>query len=546
MGRRPEPTDHRGVIRLRVLLGIAAGLLVVGAVVARAGATRGWLARLGESAAGQRPRRVLRVWDWWAPSAAEAYGRYFAALEREFEQAHPDVDVQYQFVPFSQYEQKMATALVGHSPPDVFQSSVSWAEGFYDRGMLLPLDGFLAREREERERRQRAGLPVDPGEVVEKEVFLEPAWRHNTKPDGTVFGIPQILDSSAMLWNLDLLQEAAQGDTEIRDLFVRRADGSVDWERMRPDAIRDWEQFRWVMKKLTRYGPDGHQLMGPNGDPVQTGFYLQAYGSGAGPFDPWLTADGGHFQDPEGTRALFAEPPGVEAMQFIADLYWKDRVCPPFRRQLTDQETFEQRRAACVVSGTWAGKYIVRDTEGWKHFALSPFPPGPRGKHPNTLSWGNMLVITRRCPDPELAWQYIRFVTSLRGALRLLKYIEQNSPRKDFYETGAWNAATERLPYLTNIPVICASGEKLRHTQINAVDDQVKPLFETILLHAPEIEAGRGPYPTLAAGLTDAAQRVDRVYQRYNTQVASWRARASHSAPDNGQDRQDREEHRED
>jgi hypothetical protein len=133
-----------------------------------------------------------------------------------------------------------------------------------------------------------------------------------------------------------------------------------------------------------------------------------------------------------------------------------------------------------------------------------------------------MLVIARRSQQPDLAWEYIKFVTSLTGARRLLKHIEQNSPRRDFYQSRDWEEACRRQPSLTNVPAICASGIKLRHTQINAVDDQVKPAFETLMLRYPDIQAGKGPYPSVAAGLQDAAARVTRVYDRYNAQVAYW------------------------
>src|SRR5262249_17877910 len=85
-----------------------------------------------------------------------------------------------------------------------------------------------------------------------------------------------------------------------------------------------------------------------------------------------------------------------------------------------------------------------------------------------------------------------------------------------------WTEACRRQPHLTNVPRICASGIKLRHTQINAVDAQVNPIFETLMLRYPEIEAGKGPYPSVEAGLQDAAARVTRVYDRYNAQVAYW------------------------
>jgi ABC-type glycerol-3-phosphate transport system substrate-binding protein len=177
------------------------------------------------------------------------------------------------------------------------------------------------------------------------------------------------------------------------------------------------------------------------------------------------------------------------------------------------------------VAGTWSGKYITRNTEGWLHFDNTPFPPGPHGSGPSTVTWGNMLVISRRSQQPDLAWEYIKFITSKEGSLRLLRHIEQNSPRKDFYETPAWREMCARNPYLWNVPGICASGKKLRHTQINATDHATRPIFESILLRYPEIVSGRGPYPSVEAGLKLAAGAADRVYQRYNDQVAYWRAK---------------------
>lgn len=476
-------------------------------------------------------RAVLRVWDWWSPGTDERYATYFAALKREFEQAHPDVEVVYQYVPFSQYEQKMATGLTGNSPPDVFQSSVYWAEGFYDRGMLEPLNGFLDRDRADRERRRAAGRPVDPGEIVDREAFLDAAWRHNTKPDGTVFGIPQILDSDCLVWNLDILRKEAATNAEVRAMFVRRPDGSPDYGHLRFDAVHDWEQFRRIVRSLTRYDSTGKALqIDRNGDFVQAGFAIHAHGSGAEPFLPWLAANGSNFQDGSGTRALFADPPGIEATQFLLDLYWKDHVSPPFRRQLGDDEVFNAGHVACIGTGTWAGKYIVRNTDGKLAFDFTPYPPGPHGAGQATLTWGNMLVISRSSRQKELAWEYIKFVTSKAGALRLLKLLDWNSGRKDFYEAPDWQAVCRAKPYQTNVAGIAACGKKLRHTQINATNYACQSFFETLLLHYPEIEEGHGPVPSVNGGLSQAAQAVDRVFDRYNAQVRDWENTRSGSA----------------
>ncbi|MFH1572070.1 MAG: hypothetical protein ABIL09_29030, partial [Gemmatimonadota bacterium] len=53
---------------------------------------------------------------------------------------------------------------------------------------------------------------------------------------------------------------------------------------------------------------------------------------------------------------------------------------------------------------------------------------------------------------------------------------------------------------------------------------QANPVFETILLHYPEILAGNGPYPSVEEALARAAANVDNVYRRYNQQAARWEA----------------------
>ena len=504
--------------------------LLLWAVTARSGLLKETLLR-SRTGPANAPRTVLRIWDWWSPGTDERYAAYFAALKSEFEQLHPDVEIVFQYVPFPQYEQKMATGLVGANPPDVFQSSVYWAEGFYDRGMLLPLNGFMERDRAERERRRASGMPVDPGESVDREAFLEAAWRHNTKQDGTVFGIPQILDSNCLVWNLEILQKAAERDSEIRGMFVRKPDGSPDYGHLRFDAIQDWAQFRRVVKKLTRYDAKGDLLLDSSGNFVQSGFALHAHGSGAEPFMPWIAANGSNFQDAAGTKALFAGTEGVEAAQFLLDLYWKDHVSPPFRRQMSDDEVFNQGKVGCIVTGTWAGKYIIRNTEGKLKFDLTPLPPGPHGSGPATLTWGNMLVISRASAHKDLAWEYVKFVTSKTGALRILKLLDWNSGRKDFYDAPDWQETCRKKPYQTNVPAIAACGKKLRHTQINASNYACQATFETLLLHYPEIERGQGSVPSLQAGLQQAAEAVDRVYDRYNAQTADWKAARREPAP---------------
>lgn len=484
---------------LKTITWVTLCVLLTAGVLARAGMTRRWIEDLGS----ESDRQELRVWDWWSASTNEEYGDYFAEIEETFEAENPGIDVVYQIVPFGNYVQKLSTAMVGDTPPDVFQSSVYWAEGFYQRGMLRPLNDLLA-----------ADTTSTPANSLAQEQFLPSAWRHNLAQDGTVFGIPQIIDASCIVWNLDILQEAAATDEELREMFALDADGQIDYDRLRFDALHDWDHFRRVTDKLTNRDEEGNI--------ERAGFVLSAYGSGAGMFSPWLAANGGQTQNAAGTRALFATPAGVETLEFLARLYWVDRVSPTFRRQMEPSELFQERKVASVPAGTWSGKDITRNSMGWTHFGKTAFPPGPSGDGPSTVTWGNMLVITRRAENVDAAWAYLKFVGGLQGSLLRSKHLGYNGPRHDFYATERWQQALEERPYLSTVKQICLVGEKLRHTEITAVDHQANPIFESVLLHYPEIVAGDGPHESVEAALKLAARNVDNVYARYNEQVARW------------------------
>ena len=516
-GRRVSPAEDK---RRRRAVAVLAGLLAVwvaldlaalggpwtaaarylAGLARRAGPTRDLAARIAGHAPWAGGRTItLRVWDWWSPSTTEDYARYFAELERIFEERHPEVDVVFQAVPFANYEQKLSTALGGDNPPDVFQCSINWAQGLYRRGALRELNDLVAATPE-----------------LADEQFM-PAALYHSREDERIFGIPHIVDAACLLWNLDMLRR----EPTLHDMFERGADGKPDFTRLRVDAVRDWEDFRRIARLTTqprRAGGDD----GP-APASQYGFTISAYDMGASAFMPWAAANGAEFQDRAGTRALFDTPQAAQALRFLAELYWRDGVCPPFRRQLATNELFQQQRVACAMGGTWDGKYIVRNTQGWMGFGLTAFPPGPQGSGHGTVVWANMMVLSARCRQPRLAWEYVRLVCSLEGALLRLRHLNQNSPRLDFYGGEAWLEEVSRRPYLANVPRICAVGQPRQHTQPQAVQDEIQPVFEYFMLNWPAIREGRGAVRDEAQAMHQAAARVNEVYRRYNRAAAQWR-----------------------
>jgi multiple sugar transport system substrate-binding protein len=461
-------------------------------LTARAGPTRD-LRRTARDLVGAPARRpiTLRVWDYWAPSNTEDFTRYFNELETRFEALHPDVDVVYQYIPFAYFEQKLATGMIGDRPPDVFQCSVYWAQAMYARGMLLRLNDLIARTPE-----------------LQDDQFIQSALYHS-RDQGNIFGITQVFGANCLMWNLDRLKAKPQ----LHYLFARDANGQTDFTRIRFDAVRDWEHFREIARILT----DEKQGL--------FGYEINGYQMDSSAFMTWAAANGSMFQDHAGTKALFNTPGTVEALQFLLDLCYKDKVSPPFRQINPAYEMFQKGEVAVSLGGVWSPKHLVRNTMGWKRFGLTAFPPGSRGTKPRTLCWGNMLVIGSRCEHPEVAWDYLRFVCGPEGAKLRLTLLWEVSTRRDVYQSEEWRRMVREDPFLENIPAICASGVPLLHTQPEAVRDELVPIFEYLMLKYLDIEAGRGRYRDPAHALTVAEERVNAVYARYQRVLADWAGR---------------------
>lgn len=462
-------------------------------LLVRSGPTRD-LGRAIAPVTGVKSKRILRVWDWWSPSITEEYGQYFRELESRFEADHPDVDVVFQAIPFRNYEQKLAIGMMGRNPPDVFQCSVVWAEGLYRRGMMRELNDFVGKTPE-----------------LQQDKFMPSAWYHNHYK-GKILGIPHIVDAACLLWNLDMLK----ANPKLHFMFERGRDGGTDSQRIRFDAVKDWEHFRWIVAELTASASPGGTDVKP------AGFIMNAYSMGIGSYMPWAATNGVAIQDRAGTRATFDSPAGAEALQFMIDLHWKDGVCPPFKRELESHAAFQKRQIACSMAGTFSGKYIDRNT-GWTRFGMTAFPPGPKGTGQKTVAWANMMVISSRCRDPELAWEFIRLVAGAEYARRRLELLKMNSPRLDLYEGEAWPKKVRQYPYMHNMKEICAAGEPLFHTQTQAVKDEVRPILEHVMLNWSDIRDGKEDrYRSAADALHDAAERVNGVYRRYNRYMAKW------------------------
>jgi multiple sugar transport system substrate-binding protein len=97
---------------------------------------------LAAFAAACAPRDDVANVQFWALGHE---GEAVARLVPDFERSHPGVSVRVQQIPWSAAHEKLLTAFVGDSMPDVFQLGTTWIPEFQALGALEALDSYVAR-----------------------------------------------------------------------------------------------------------------------------------------------------------------------------------------------------------------------------------------------------------------------------------------------------------------------------------------------------------------------------------------------------------------
>lgn len=421
---------------------------------------------------------VLRVWDWWSPVEGEKMRDYFRGVETTFEQDHPGVDLRFQFIPFGpEYIQKIMASMAAKRPPDCLHASIIWANDLYERGVLSDLRPYIERT---------------PEMAIDK--WLPAALRYG-RDKGYVYGIPIEQDASCIVYNLDLFEQAGiSGD---------------------PFVFETWEDLRQAAIKMTKRDAKGNV--------VQAGFMVP--GGDLSALLPWMYADGGAFYTADLRRSAFNAPPMHEAMQFMQDLQYRDRVSFPVATERQDFQYFLQGKVAMYVGGTWVGHLIEEQVPSFR-FGMMPFPRGPHGLTRSGIpwttnqkvrysavcsgmTWTNLMCIPKGAANPELAWKFIVDYCGMRNALWKLKVIDRNSPLAAFYQTPEWKESLDRHPSLAYIPHITEVGglyPVVRFTEINAV---FLPLCQGLMLN------NLRPQDVISKAQTS----VDRILERYYAQI---------------------------
>ncbi len=306
-------------------------------------------------------------------------GEVVADMIPDFERRNPGIHVVVQQIPWSAAHEKLLTAYVGESSPDIAQMGNTW------------MPEFTA---------MRALEEIGPS-VVDRRDYFPGIWATNVI-DGKLYGIPWYVDTRVLFYRSDIL--AAAGF---------------------PRAPRTWSEWSEAMGRIAAQHRSRFAILLPTNEYEQLEVLAMTNGS------TLLSADG--------TRGAFRQPPFAQAFAFYADIFrhgWAPAVSNAEIANIYQQ--FAQGDFAMWITGPWNVGECKRRLPAaiQDKWATAPLPArdasAPTGI---SMAGGSSLVVFRGTKHRAAAEKLIQFLSEPAQQVRFFDLTGDLPARR-----SAWSA----------------------------------------------------------------------------------------------------------
>jgi multiple sugar transport system substrate-binding protein len=295
--------------------------------------------------------------EFWALGSE---GEFVQSLIPEFERRNPGIHVVVQQIPFIAAHEKLLTAFVGDSTPDVAHVGNTWVPEFAAVRALDDLGPLAASSK-----------------VIKQADYFPGIWATNVV-GSTLYGIPWYVDTRVLFYRSDIL--AAVGF---------------------PHGPRTWAEWREAMRRIRVEGKSRWPILLPTNEyePLSV-LALSAHST-------LLT--------PDGTRGAFSQPPFADAFNFYVDIFqqgWAPRVSNSQIANLYQQ--FAQGDFAMYITGPWnVGEFRRRlPPEMQDKWATAPMPArDARDATGISMAGGGSFVVFRASQHKAAARKLIEFLS---------------------------------------------------------------------------------------------------------------------------------------
>jgi multiple sugar transport system substrate-binding protein len=278
-----------------------------------------------------------------------------------FRRAYPNIDLVVTFVPWGDLSTKLGTAFAAKLPPDVFMHGQAATAGFAANQSIEPLDKYIAKMPDAKD----FGPTIDSGAYMGKRYML-----------------PMNGAGRLLIYRADFFREAG--------LDPNRP--PTTWEELRAAAIAQ------TIRQGSRIVREGLDI------PTQGIDAQQIYSN-------FLWQNGGDFISQDGKKAIFNSKEGVEALQFIVDLIYKDKCT-------NTQEERPLGNVQPIASGKVAMQFAVPNDiklievyspDVYKQIRVAP--PLMNKEQVALYSYSG-LFMAKDSKNKDAAWEVMQFMTS--------------------------------------------------------------------------------------------------------------------------------------
>jgi multiple sugar transport system substrate-binding protein len=329
-------------------------------------------------------------------------GEVVKDLIPEFERRNPGIQVTVQQIPWSAAHEKLLTAHVGESTPDIAQMGNTWIPEFVAMRALADLGPF-------------AGRAVDQGD------YFSGIWDTNVV-DGVLYGIPWYVDTRVVFYRSDIL--AAVGF---------------------PDGPRTWSQWSEAMKRIREQGRARWGILLPTNE------WEPIVMLGLSNHSTLLNA--------EGTQGAFEAPAFAQAFDFYVQTF-RNGYAPAVSNSLIANlyQQFAQGDFAMYISGPWnVGEFKNRLPANMQDkWATCPLPARDASESTGiSMAGGSSLVVFEGSKHKAAAQTLIEFLSEPAQQVRFFELTGDLPARR-----SAW-----RAPALMKEKHFPAFREQLEHVR---------------------------------------------------------------------------------
>ncbi len=365
---------------------------------------------------------------WWSRGTQE-WNEMLLEVARTYMQQNPQITIEYAFQPSDGYTDRIITAAASETLPDVFHLNSQDTISLASKGLLQDVSTLLAKDAK-----------------VKKSDFFPWAWLR-AEYRGKTYAMP-LKGTCNVIW-------------VNQNLFEREG-------LALPKTGWTWAQFVETARKLAKTPTD------PSG----------VWGAWTYPWQTAVWQNGGDLVDKDGKKALIAEAPAADAIQWVADLALKEHVAPkPDEGQDVRSLAvpFSSGRIAMYPGGEPDFGNLLKITDF--KWAAAPLPLAASGKPQASFGAATLFGLSPKTKVQPQAWAFLGWLCTSKDAQAILNKAGKlgvppykpiydslfvNQPPREDVKKVLGEMALANHPYLETLTTV-PQVEKLFSTELAPV-----------------------------------------------------------------------------